>query len=506
MGLSVVSTALAATAAAHMLPLTSAYMATGLFEDVKNCLDPLCPDLDEKTLHRRVAKAFEDFSYYNASYFQRYVTGYKKNQEYLRFKSLSLDPREKTLFVSAEHEENGALDPQYIAQAVNEFEKISDVKYTVSSSPEKFFNEIKEGADAGKLTRILLHAFGDSNGIAICDRKQISCWLLETSDIAKYFAPLDPHGRIVLLTPLAGAAVDGDPTNNIAQKIANLAKREVIAPTETIYSSHVTVSLGNHLEIYHPSRLGGNIFKLFRPAYNDCEKVFQSNLHPKEIKAIEVIGKNLLKKSLIYDPSDFEITKNFVRFCKDDPKQKLLVFYSDHDPNGVFDPAVLEDLYGTLADHFDFKFKVVSTHQQIGEEINNPYANGNPMYIVLSWHGEEKGFCYAGDCSDTKDWIHVTNVGQWGPSFMGGNPKAKIFSLGCNGANSDKIPQQETIAAVVSEVSKKTMVASKEEVYPGYIEIISKDELKLYHPSEKYYFFKKITFQKPDNTFIEIRK
>ena len=151
MGLALTTT-LAATGFVSLLSTARAYIANGPFEEVENCLQPPCGKINEKELIPRVARAYEEFSYHKAPFHQRYITEVTKDPEFLRFRKG--DPKEKSLFISAEFDDTGSSNPQHIAYLANEISKNFDFKYMVADSIEKVCAEIEEAAKVGTLNNM----------------------------------------------------------------------------------------------------------------------------------------------------------------------------------------------------------------------------------------------------------------------------------------------------------------------------------------------------------------
>ena len=318
--------------------------------------------------------------------------------------------------------------------------------------------------------------------------------------MAKCFSPLSFYGRVVLLASYTGAN-QGD---NLAQTIADIAKRNVIAPTEEVKSEKLGIS--QHLTIFHSSRDGflKNIFKLFQPTYKKCQEVIAERLHTREMEAMTSIAKDLQKKALLPESIGFEETKEFLRLCKDDPREKILFLVASHDENGGLNPYNYMQLNGALASYYDFKYKVVANVEEICQEIKDAAAMGNLKHVILNAHGKPVGICLSGDCRYMHQWMHKDQQKDWKKCFEGINPTGKMVMLGCKTGNSEEDAAKETIAGLIAEVAKRTIVAPTEVVYPEYLELVNTENMEIYHPSETdsfSYYWKLITFQKPDNIF-----
>lgn len=498
MGLSLIAAPLVATGFASLLSTAQAYIPTGPFERIKNCLTSPCPKIDESTLLPRVARAFKDFSYYNATYFQRYVKGLENDLEYLRLRKG--DPLEKSLFISAAYDDQGLLDPKHIAGVVNEFSKDFDVKYTVADSVEQVCAEIKEAAETGTLNNVIIQGFGNFRAIVITSPTNEKGKFNEnTVDLKACFSPLSPHGKIILFSAETGLKHQG----NLAQKIANAAKRVVIAPSESISSSEVSAFRAYHLTLFHPSKDDNskNAFKVFQPIYQKCKGVFEDKLHPREKKAAEVITKHF-GKSYLSEPVDFLEYQEHLRLCKDDPKPKLLVLSASHDSvKNALDPSSRQEVYGELAEHYDFMYKVISTPQELCQQIKEASQVGNLKHIIIDAHGNPNGVCLKSECAKMHDWVHIRNSQEWKKCLQEIDLDGKLVLFSCNAGNSIHPEfEKDTIAELFAKLAKKTVLAPDELFYGARVKVENKENMELYHPSEKNWFWDMITFKKPDNT------
>ena len=174
MGLTLSAAAAAATFI-QLIPRTLSYIPAGPFVEVEDCLGAQCPDINRHSLYPRVAQAFEEFSSHNATFFERYWRGVKLNPEYLRFDQNDL--RAKGLVISAAFEQNGALNPKFIAPLVNELSKTLDVKFVVARSVKDICKYIEEAKNLGKKTdpsilkRVIIFAQGNPSKLPLQNRE-----------------------------------------------------------------------------------------------------------------------------------------------------------------------------------------------------------------------------------------------------------------------------------------------------------------------------------------------
>jgi len=443
----------------------------------------------ENSLFPRIAKAYETFSNYNATVWQYYWSGVKKDSEYLRFRKD--DPRDKSLFVSAGYEQNGALDPKFISSVMNAFGKDFDVKFVIANSVKdvcRYIREAKHIADESKskLNNVIIDAYGNGKNIVISLPGTDSGTLNEKTDFKTCFEGVDPSGRIVLVSAKAGDRSNGEP---IAQKIATIAQREVIAATEMVYANKIDVTRHGQFHIYHPSDkwFNGNIFKVFRPVYQKCQRVYEDMLHFREKQAIRAIKGNLVPKGLISKDATFNETQEFVRFCKDDPKKKLLFISAEADTHDALNPYRDEEFLGTLADHYDIKFTVASKYHEVCQEITEASKTGNLEYVILNTHGHREGMVLSSPKDDIDNWIHVAYDNYLSKCFSWFNPRGKIVLMSCKAGSPGTYGPKDNIAGLMSQFSGKKVIAPTELTYAGYVKITSKDPLSIYEDPRRFY-------------------
>src|SRR5262249_39265662 len=135
------------------------------------------------------------------------------------------------------------------------------------------------------------------------------------------------------------------------------------------------------------------------------------------------------------------------------------------------------------------------------QQVKEAAAMGTLKYVILNAHGKTTGVCLAGECKYMHQWMHIDQRKDWKKCFEGIDPKGKLVMLGCKTGKSDDDSTKETIAGLVAEVAERTIVAPNEIVYPEFLELVSKENMEIYHPSAVNYLWKRMTFQKPDNIF-----
>jgi len=460
-----------------------------------NCLDPDCPDLVESQLHPREIKALKEFSSFDISIFERYFSEISKNQEYLRLRKD--DPREKSLFLSANYSFNGALDPKYLSEFINTLDKKFDTKYTVIKTYDDICHEISEAAKIGKLANVILQGHSNQDGMLIDDTTaqtehgwyytSKSAELDKRKDFLNCFKGLHPSGKIILLGSYMGRPKEGNPKDNIAQKTATLAQRTVIAPIDMTYSGYTKIIDALDAEIFHPSDFiwkTKNIFKVFHPIYENCINVFKDKIHEREQLAIETIKNETLQKSTLLRSTEFEDLQDILRLCKDDPRQKFLFLSMESDAKGQYalSPERNPEFFEKLSKNYDFKFKVVKSYDELCQEVKEASKTGKLLNVVINGHGNPEGIHISGDSKILDAWVHKKR--NLAKCFNSLDPSAKITLFVCSAGEPQNGNPNDNIAGEIMKNTQNTVVASTEKSRSDWRRIVSIDPFEITHPSK----------------------
>jgi hypothetical protein len=496
MGLMTATALVAATGPA----LVDALLPRRVYEDVKNCYDTLCPDIDVTKLRPIIEKALDALSANKAPLHERWITGYKKETELLRLQSS--DPRKKFLFITAEDDVCNGLQPKDIAGIVNELDKHFDVKYTTAGSSKKLCKEIADAAKTGTVSGAIFHTRGSHEWIVWGNTENEDGWLDEkTADLKNCFSGISPSGQIVLFAPYTGA----NGTESLAQKIADVAKRHVIAPSEAVDPSWVSFSKGNFLTIHHTSKEGWfkNAFKWFAPRYTECQTIHENKLHPREKEAADVLLKSFQEKGLLPATAGFEEAKQFLQLCTSEQEKVLFLSAKpdkDRDPSksGALNASNYKEFLSVLAYTYDLRFKVINSYEDICIEIKKAAKRGIVKYVIINAHGEKTAYCVRGYCEEDDDWVAVKTPKDWDKCFEG--IKDRLVLLTCSSGKTEGC-EKATIARLIAEIAKKTVIAPTEDLFAEKIELRDAQEMDVYHPSADHSFWNRITFQEPKNVF-----
>jgi hypothetical protein len=482
---------------ASLLSQAQAYIKFVQYKDPENCYRTPCKDIDENTLTYRMTEALNVLSANKATWYEQMTGKFKKDQEFLRL-HVGHHPNNKILFFVGADDEKGELHPKHVAGFVNQLSKSSDLKYMVVYSPDKICSQIQEAAKIGTLTNVIIEALGNEKEILLSDPTSEKGWFNEKTENLKECL-VNITGRITLISSLTGAG-----SYPLAQKIADIAEREVIAPGEMVTPEKLSFSEGHFLKIFHPSAQDRriNAFKLFRPSIAaECQKVEESALHPREKAAAELVLKTLQEKGLLQaNGFGFEQWKQFLQFCKG-AKEKVLFLSAAYDPTGTLEPSKYQEFLGQVAALYDFKFKVFNNNEEICREIQQAAQYGNVEYAFLNAYGGPEGFCIAENCDLIDNWIHTNEPKDWKKCFTGMKDEAKLIFLTSGSGDIEGRSVNETIAGLIAEIAQKTVIAPSEDLIPEKITLQDRGNMDIYHPSASQGFWDWITFQKPENIF-----
>ena len=413
------------------------------------------------------------------------------------------DLREKFLFLSADEDQSGLLDPQNILGLLKDINKIYDLKYRVVKSVDDVCREVKEASQLGKVSNVFIDAYSDSSGMCLSNCKSQRGWLHKFFDYKDCFKGMDPNGKITLYGSKTGENVAGNPKDNIAQKIATDSKIQVIATIDHVSPSGIQVSnVKGDFEVYQKNQNKDKLFKSFQPVFDKCTNI-KHPLHPREKEAMEVVKKEVTENSQIIHPDEFE--SHILKMCKDNPKKKFLFLSMEADHNGALNPKNNPELFKTLPKNYDFKFKVIRSYDELCIEARGASILGEEAHLVIHGHGERKGIHITGD-NKLENWMHVH---MYHPSYKNFSclrdisPSTKITLLTCKSAEPNGAGNpNDNIASLISKNTGKMVVAPTEFLWTHLIKINSLNEFDVFHESEnnkKENIFKKFNPERIDD-------
>lgn len=421
------------------------------------------------------------------------------------FKLDGSDPKKKVLFLSAKYANNSdILDAHHVVHVLKEINKKYDLRYHVVESPEDICNEINEASKLGQLNNVFIQSLSNSTRIFISGVDEVET-LHENSKYLECFKAVNHLGKITLLSENVGAPTNGDPYNNLAQRIATAAKCIVIAPTNVITSRTFivpTIAFTNQvgeqtdpvelfqydtMTIWTPlgsSILRGttNAFRLFYPTYSECPTVKETEIHPRERVAVEVIRDEILKNSTLLQPTELKDWLHLLSFCHKDPRKKLLFFSFDSDYNNALDPKFHAHLLSSLATHYDMKYEVVYLPNQICRFFREAAEAGEFTDVIFHAHGDEDGMCLIG--KGKKYFTSFHRYMYLKECLKGLSDSGKITIISCSVGKDLPPGEGDNMATTMAKACNKTVIAAKDLSSPQKLKLISPDPVELYHPGE----------------------
>lgn len=439
---------------------------------VPDCLFPDCADLEKEKLHPRELEAIEDGF---ISVWKRILGthDFKETQEWLRFRQD--DKRGKLLYLSAENDHNGALKPGLMYKLLKPLNDNFDIKYRAITSYQEICQEVRQSKASGNLIYIVITGHGYEDAVHLYDCEYLHEW----RDFNNCFSNLSPQGGIILISCSTGKGQNGDPRDNIAQKIADIAKRVVKAPTNPVAPAYVELSSSG---IYHPK--GGwfssiNLFKTFYPRHPDCFDLREEELHPTETAAYKAITDYFVSIDTLPEHPSFKEAQDFFRFCTSDPNKKLLFLSVEQDKNKALDPSTFPNLLVNLNDRFDLKFKIIQTHQEICLELRMAAKIGDVAAIIIHSSNlvdgiKEKEVGWF-------EWLFFANSRQF-PACLSQLPiSSRIVLLG----DSLGLPNPQdgitTIANKIAIKAKRTVIALNRDLDMTQVDLTSRNIDNIYH-------------------------
>jgi len=502
-----ISKILKTTACVTFVALGAMYRFQGT--RIKNCLSVDCPDINMSDVHPKEKAAMEALFKAKHPYKSFFgLTDLRENQEYLRFNTN--DPRDQVFIGISRSDHNGGLDSWKLAHILEEFDRYFDVRFQSIKNVEDIYQGIEEGAKTGKIVKhAVIGAHGDFDLMEISESN-----IHETAiDFLGSFPSLDPSGSVFLLSCSTGKEVKsfsdhivqkitgqpqkGNPFNNIAQKLSNIIKRKVFAPTDLTTSS--TVFKITDEIFYHPIDLhefdennewkstnpltwlwGENLYQVFRPQFLKCTpNINEDRLTQYELLTEKVIRTNLISRSLLHKDSPF--MKDYFQNCKDDPRKIVLVF-SGYENDGSLSPEHLTEVFSELADETDFSYRQLESPHDACYAIERASQQGKVSAVIFMGKKGSKGLLLSKDASGTERQIDLSM--DFKTCFSGVAKDGKIIfiggSLGKNGESENNIPQR------VANTTQRVVEATTCPVFSNKIELQSTSPVALHHPSHSF--------------------
>jgi hypothetical protein len=400
-------------------------------------------------------------------------------QEILRFRND--DPREKLLFLAAEYDQNGAVEPETNSAVLSKLSYKFDIKYRVVKSYEEICKTIESAKKTNNLGYVVINAHGDPSWIVL-DKKNSNNFaaIHQNLDFGHCFSGLKPYGKILLMSCSAAKG-----TNHIAQKLAEGAKRTVIAPRDLLYPAFTSVLSADEAVLYHPeNRLYSflpfynvNLFTTIRPTFKNCSRIDIKNTHPRESEAAQIIKDDLVSKSLLQHNSS-NLGEEYLELCKDDPRDKFLFLSGEFDKNGASNPVEITNILSVFGNKFDLQYKVVKSFKEICQEISKAAKMGKLNTVMIQAHGNSThGMVLSRVNADNENRMSPNEA--FAPCFSGIEKEGTIIFMGSSLGKQNI--QNETVAQKIADKVQRTVIATSCHVYPNDVRVQSINPLLIAH-------------------------
>lgn len=186
------------------------------------------------------------------SFLDKYFSFKSDESEFLKLDKN--DKRNKLLFLSAEHDHNGALGASYVYKMIERLDDKYDIKFKIVKFFYEICGEIDEASKIGKLFRVIINGHGSPTSVCLSNCSNYDGERLDYyKDYASCFSGLDLKGKVMLLSCSTGKIRGITGEANIARKIADSINRSVIAPDEDLDAGVTTLSDTFPFIVFSPS-------------------------------------------------------------------------------------------------------------------------------------------------------------------------------------------------------------------------------------------------------------
>jgi len=177
----------------------------------------------------------------------------------------------------------------------------------------------------------------------------------------------------------------------------------------------------------------------------DCEYVIYEKLHPKERDLLNSFSPSFYEKYFgdAQHFNNFEGSPEYLRFRKDDPREKFLFLtaHGDEDIECV-NPKLIASTLQDINKQYDLKYKVIKSYEEMCEEVDQASKIGKLSNLVL--HRK----CWISKCSDLIS------------CFKGLDLSGKITFLDSHAVSTTLDPEtNNTIVQEIATMAKRTIVA-----------------------------------------------
>ena len=420
---------------------------------------------------------------------------FQETQDYLRI--CTEDPKPKVLYLSADHDINGALEPKKSAPFLSSLAQNYDLKFKVISSFDEICREISDASKAGTIAAVIIDAHGSPNNLLLSqtEPKKLAKltptmeWINDEKDFAGCFASLYPFGKIVLAGGSTGAPQMGDRNNNLAQKIATKSNLWVEAPIHSVYGNNTNLHSATPFKVFHPREddANENAFRTYVPGATakleltpncltkNCPDLNEKNLHSKALAAIESI------KNQAYFwtrwSSTFRTWQENLRLRADDRRPKFIFFSGKEDVANMRHPDQSQALLSTLSNDYDLEYTVIDSWKDVCQKVNGATKLDKISTVWIEAEESNNDIIL----SNRSDGTFPMDE-DYSACFSNLQQDGRII-LAANAGNNVKGTSNLDLAQKIADTTKKTVVAPNESISPNGISIHTKDPFMPFHAS-----------------------
>lgn len=182
------------------------------------------------------------------------------------------------------------------------------------------------------------------------------------------------------------------------------------------------------------------------------------------------------RKSFVKNPLEM------FRFCKDDPREKVLYISasvgSDH--NGALNPFGVMKVLRDLHSRYDLKYQMVSSKETLRQAVQSGIRIGGLVHIYIDAHGNSRGIQLGNKGTEIID--RSSNFF----SIFSGVPRDLVITLLVCEAGKPQLDGTHSIAQKIAVEAQRTVIAATDVVSSSHLTF--SDSGYPYHPPRLYGF------------------
>lgn len=207
----------------------------------------------------------------------------------------------------------------------------------------------------------------------------------------------------------------------------------------------------------------------------NCPSLEERNLHPREKYAIEYGFLSTINVIKGWFWNDFHKTQEWLRFRKDDSRDKLLYVTAVSDHNGALAPQYIYEFMNDLNKDFDIKYKVITSFSSICEEIRSATETGKLAHVIINAHGSPDGIVISDGSHDTIHQITRATSTIYSNCFSGLAPNGKIILLSCSTGKPWNRDAYDHYAQKLATSTRRTVIGAIDLLYASKVKVFKKN-------------------------------